>query len=175
MAGIAKITLVGNLGRDPETRYTPNGKMNVTVHDGREPAFHRSVWAAAGADQLVLASRLGVVWPRSLDRLAQNGYLAKGKQVYVDGRLEAREYQDQQGQTRTSLDVTANELQLLGSRADGEGGFGGGGLALARARVRRLDGRRAERTRRTSPGRSKKSPGTMASHRSRESMVSRLG
>jgi single-strand DNA-binding protein len=64
----------------------------------------------------------------SLDRLAQSGYLAKGKQVYVDGRLEAREYQDQQGQTRTSLDVTANELQLLGSRADGEGGFGGGSL-----------------------------------------------
>jgi single-strand DNA-binding protein len=64
----------------------------------------------------------------SLDRLAQSGYLAKGKQVYVDGRLEAREYQDQQGQTRTSLDVTANELQLLGSRVDGEGGFGGGGF-----------------------------------------------
>jgi single-strand DNA-binding protein len=64
----------------------------------------------------------------SLDRLAQSGYLAKGKQVYVDGRLEAREYQDQQGQTRTSLDVTANELQLLGSRADGEGGFGAGGF-----------------------------------------------
>jgi single-strand DNA-binding protein len=63
----------------------------------------------------------------SLDRLAQNGYLAKGKQVYVDGRLEPREYQDQQGQTRTSLDVTANELQLLGSRADSEGGFGSGG------------------------------------------------
>ena len=51
----------------------------------------------------------------TLDRLAQSGYLTKGKQVYVDGRLEAREYQDQQGQTRTSLDVTANELQLLGS------------------------------------------------------------
>jgi single-strand DNA-binding protein len=64
----------------------------------------------------------------TLDRMAQNGYLAKGKQVYVDGRLEAREYQDQQGQTRTSLDVTANELQLLGSRADGDSGFGGGGL-----------------------------------------------
>jgi single-strand DNA-binding protein len=64
----------------------------------------------------------------TLDRMAQNGYLGKGKQVYVDGRLEAREYQDQQGQTRTSLDVTANELQLLGSRADGEGGFGTGGF-----------------------------------------------
>jgi single-strand DNA-binding protein len=64
----------------------------------------------------------------TLDRMAQNGYLGKGKQVYVDGRLEAREYQDQQGQTRTSLDVTANELQLLGSRADGEGGFGSGGF-----------------------------------------------
>ncbi len=69
----------------------------------------------------------------TLDRMAQNGYLAKGKQVYVDGRLEAREYQDQQGQTRTSLDVTANELQLLGSRADADGGFGSGAVAGAAA------------------------------------------
>ena len=167
MAGIAKITLVGNLGRDPETRYTPNGKMNVTF----TMAVSRRFNDQSGQQQERTNWYRVTAWgglAESLDRLAQSGYLAKGKQVYVDGRLEAREYQDQQGQTRTSLDVTANELQLLGSRADGDSGFGGGSLARAAlARVRLLDGRRDERTRRTSPGRSRKSPGTMANHRSR--------
>jgi single-strand DNA-binding protein len=125
MAGIAKITLVGNLGRDPETRYTPNGKMNVQF----TMAVSRRFNDQSGQQQERTNWYRVTAWgglAESLDRLAQNGYLAKGKQVYVDGRLEPREYQDQQGQTRTSLDVTANELQLLGARADGEGGFGGG-------------------------------------------------
>ena len=110
MAGIAKITLVGNLGRDPETRYTPNGKMNVTF----TMAVSRRFNDQSGQQQERTNWYRVTAWgglAESLDRLAQNGYLAKGKQVYVDGRLEAREYQDQQGQTRTSLDVTANELQ----------------------------------------------------------------
>jgi single-strand DNA-binding protein len=132
MAGIAKITLVGNLGRDPETRYTPNGKMNVTF----SMAVSRRFTDQSGQQQERTNWYRVTAWgglAESLDRLAQNGYLAKGKQVYVDGRLEAREYQDQQGQTRTSLDVTANELQLLGSRDDA--GFGGGYGAGAAAGV----------------------------------------
>ncbi len=130
MAGIAKITLVGNLGRDPETRYTPNGKMNVQF----TMAVSRRFNDQSGQQQERTNWYRVTAWgglAESLDRLAQNGYLAKGKQVYVDGRLEPREYQDQQGQTRMSLDVTANELQLLGSRADGEGGFGSGGVGAA--------------------------------------------
>lgn len=130
MAGIAKITLVGNLGRDPETRYTPNGRMNVQF----TMAVSRRFNDQSGQQQERTSWYRVTAWgglAESLDRLAQNGYLAKGKQVYVDGRLEPREYQDQQGQTRTSLDVTANELQLLGSRADGDGGFGGGGYGAA--------------------------------------------
>jgi len=128
MAGIAKITLVGNLGRDPETRYTPNGKMNVTF----TMAVSRRFNDQSGQQQERTNWYRVTAWgglAETLDRMAQNGYLAKGKQVYVDGRLEAREYQDQQGQTRTSLDVTAHELQLLGSRADSEGGYGGLGAA----------------------------------------------
>ena len=128
MAGIAKITLVGNLGRDPETRYTPNGTMNVRFtmavsrrfNDQSGQQQERTTWFSVTA------------WGKlaeTADRLAQSGYLTKGKQVYVDGRIESREYQDQQGQTRTSLDVTANELQLLGSRADSEGVGGGYGAA----------------------------------------------
>jgi single-strand DNA-binding protein len=126
MAGIAKITLVGNLGRDPETRYTPNGKMNVTF----TMAVSRRFTDQSGQQQERTNWYRVTAWgglAETLDRMAQNGYLVKGKQVYVDGRLEAREYQDQQGQTRTSLDVTANELQLLGSRADSDGGFAGAG------------------------------------------------
>jgi single-strand DNA-binding protein len=61
----------------------------------------------------------------TLDRITQQGYLVKGRQVFVTGNFEAREYQDQQGQTRTSLDVNADEVQLLGNRGDSEGGFGG--------------------------------------------------
>src|SRR5215210_1731093 len=141
MAGIAKITLVGNLGRDPETRYTPNGRMNVQF----TMAVSRRFNDQSGQQQERTNWYRVTAWgglAESLDRMAQNGYLAKGKQVYVDGRLEAREYQDQQGQTRTSLDVTANELQLLGSRADAEGGFGGGGFSAgAGAAAGRSQGR----------------------------------
>ena len=130
MAGIAKITLVGNLGRDPETRYTPNGTMNVRFTMAVSRRFNDS----SGQQQERTTWFSVTTWGKlaeTADRLAQSGYLAKGKQVYVDGRIESREYQDQQGQTRTSLDVTANELQLLGSRADREGGFGGGYGAAA--------------------------------------------
>lgn len=130
MAGIAKITLVGNLGRDPETRYTPNGKMNVRF----TMAVSRRFNDQSGQQQERTTWYTVTAWgnlAETLDRLAQSGYLAKGKQVYVEGRFETHDYQDQQGQNRTSLDVTANELLLLGSRADGEGGFGGGGLGAA--------------------------------------------
>jgi single-strand DNA-binding protein len=130
MAGVAKVTLIGNLGRDPETRYTPSGTMNVQFsiavsrrwNDQGGQLQERTTWFRITA------------WGRlaeTLDRLTQSGALVKGKQVYVLGTIEQREYQDQQGATRTSLDVNADEVQLLGSRSDGDaGGFrpaGGGG------------------------------------------------
>jgi single-strand DNA-binding protein len=126
MAGIALVTLVGNLGRDPETRYTPNGRMNVQFTmavgrrftDGSGQQQDRTTWFRVTA------------WgglAETIDKLAQSGYVAKGRQVFVQGRIEMREYQDQQGQTRSSLDVTANEFQLVGNRADGDSGFGGYG------------------------------------------------
>ena len=87
MAGIAKITLVGNLGRDPETRYTPNGTMNVRF----TMAVSRRFNDQSGQQQERTNWYSVTAWGRlaePLDRLAQSGYLAKGKQVYVDGRLE---------------------------------------------------------------------------------------
>lgn len=127
MAGISKVILVGNLGRDPETRYTPNGTMNVRF----TMAVSRRFRDQSGQDQERTNWFQVTSWGKlaeTVDRLSQSGYLAKGRQVYVEGRLEAREYQDQQGQTRTSLDVNASEILLLGGRGDAEGGqFGGQG------------------------------------------------
>lgn len=125
MAGISKVILVGNLGRDPETRYTPNGTMNVQF----SLAVSRRFRDSSGQDQDRTTWFRVTCWGRlaeTADRLTQSGYLTKGKQVYVEGRLESREYKDQQGETRFSLDVNATELQLLGSRGDAEGGQVGG-------------------------------------------------
>ena len=126
MAGISKVILIGNLGRDPETRYTPSGAMNVQF----TMAVSRRFRDSSGQDQERTNWFRVTAWAKlaeTLDNLTQQGYLAKGKQVYVEGRLEAREYTDQNGATRTSLDVSATEFQLLGQRGDTDGGFGGGG------------------------------------------------
>src|SRR3712207_1727551 len=110
MAGLSKVILIGNLGRDPETRYTPNGTMNVQF----TMAVSRRWNDQSGQEQERTNWFRVTGWGRlaeTLDGLTQRGYLAKGRQVYVEGRLEAREYQDQNGQTRTSLDVSATEFQ----------------------------------------------------------------
>jgi single-strand DNA-binding protein len=123
MASLAKVTLIGNLGRDPETRYTPSGVMNVRFTlatnrrwtDQNGQVQERTTWFNVTA------------WRRlaeSIDQMSQRGWVSKGRQVYVYGTLETHEYQDQQGQTRTSIDVTADDFQLLGNRPDGdEGGY----------------------------------------------------
>jgi single-strand DNA-binding protein len=120
---MAKVMLIGNLGRDPETRFTPNGAMNVQFtmatnrrwNDSAGQLQERTTWF-----QVTAWGRLA----ETVNNLAQSGYLVKGQQVFVLGSIETREYVDRQGQTRTSLDVRADELQLLGSRGDREGGFG---------------------------------------------------
>jgi single-strand DNA-binding protein len=121
---VSNVTLVGNLGRDPETRYTPNGQMNVQF----SMATSRR-WTDQSGQQQERTNWFRVTsWGKLaevMDRLAQQGALVKGRQVFVYGRLEAREYQDQNGQTRTSLDVTASEFQLVGGRGDTEGGYAG--------------------------------------------------
>jgi single-strand DNA-binding protein len=115
MAGIAKLTLVGNLGRDPETRYTPNGRMNVTFSVA---VTHRRSDGGGGYTESTDWFNVKA-WGRlaeTLDRLTQQGALGKGKQVFVAGSFEARAYQANDGTQRTSLDVNADEVLLLGSR-----------------------------------------------------------
>lgn len=126
MAGFSKITLVGNLGRDPETQYTPNGKLNVKFTVAVNKPFRDQSGQMQDRTNWFRVTAWGTL-AESMVKMAEQGYLAKGKQVLVDGRFEAREYTDNNGQQRTSLDVTANEFQLLGSRVDdGSSGFRGG-------------------------------------------------
>ncbi len=121
-----KVTIIGNLGRDPETRYTPSGAMNVQF----SVATSRRYNDREGQQQETTTWFRVTAWGRqaeALDKFTQSGVLTKGRQIYVEGRIEQREFTGQDGQTRTSLDVTASEFQLLGNRGDNEGGgFSGG-------------------------------------------------
>ncbi len=120
----AKITLVGNLGRDPETRYTPNGRMNVSF----SMAVSRR-WNDASGNQQETTNWFRVTgWGRlaeTLDKLTQQGALAKGRQVLVTGRFEQREWTGQDGQTRFNLEVTADDVLLVGGPRESSGEFGG--------------------------------------------------
>ncbi len=128
MAGLAKVTLVGNLGGDPETRYTPQGTMNVNF----SIAVSRRFKDSSGQDQERTTWFRITAWGKlaeTIDGLVQRGFVGKGRQVYVDGRIESREWTTNEGEKRTSLDVTANEFQMLGNRPDGQGESGGGGYS----------------------------------------------
>lgn len=118
---LAKVTIIGNLGRDPETRYTPSGTLNVQF----SVAASRRWRDAQGQEQENTTWFRVTAWGRlaeTMVNLSERGALAKGRQVYVEGRIEAREFTGNDGQVRTSLDVTASEVQLLGNRQDGQGG-----------------------------------------------------
>jgi single-strand DNA-binding protein len=121
---LAKVTIIGNLGRDPETRYTPSGALNVQF----SVAASRRWRDSQGQEQENTTWFRVTAWGRlaeTMVSLTERGALAKGRQVYVEGRIESREYTGSDGQVRTSLDVNANEIQLLGSRQDGQGGGAG--------------------------------------------------
>lgn len=108
----AKITLVGNIGGDPAVQYTPNGKQNVK--------FSLAVNKKRGDQESVNWFNV-TAWgglATGLEKLKDMGALAKGREVVVIGEFEAREYQDKQGSTRTSLDVVADTVQLVGGRGE---------------------------------------------------------
>lgn len=124
-----KIIVIGNLGRDPEMRYLPSGRSvtSFSVASNRR-------YTTANGEQREETQWFNV---SAFGRLGEscNQYLARGRQVYVEGRLSSRMYQDRNGETRVSLDVNATEVQFLGGRGDGmeqggaydSGGYGGGG------------------------------------------------
>jgi len=103
-----KITIIGHLGRDPEMKYTPDGKAVTTF----SVASSRKYTTSSGEQREETEWFNCSAW----NKLAEicNQYLTKGKQVYVEGRLKSRSYQTQAGETRFSLDVTCQEIQFLG-------------------------------------------------------------
>lgn len=122
----AKAQVIGNLGRDAETRYTKSGTMNVSF----SVAASRRFTDASGTLQERTTWFRVTAWGKlaeTLDRLAQDGALTKGQRVFVSGRLESSEFTNQQGETKTSLEITADDVLLMGSRGDnaGQGSYGG--------------------------------------------------
>jgi len=111
MAGLSKVILVGNLGSDPEMRYTPSGKA---VTSFRMATSRRYTTTAGEAKEETDWFRVSV-WGKQAEQC--NQFLSKGRQVYVEGRLHARSWEGQDGQTRTSLDVTADRVLFLGRQA----------------------------------------------------------
>ncbi|MCI0390536.1 MAG: single-stranded DNA-binding protein [Acidobacteria bacterium] len=107
-----KITIVGYLGRNPELRYTPQGtaicNMSIATTEKRKNASgqteEHTIWFRVTA------------WGRQAESAAE--YLAKGRQVYVEGRLRLEEYTDRDGNLRTSPEVNANDIQFLGQRVE---------------------------------------------------------
>ena len=118
--GINKVIIVGNLGGDPETRYMPSGAAvtNLTV------ATNES-WK----DKQTGEQKERTEWHKvaMFGRLAEIGaeYLRKGSQVYIEGSLRTRKWQDRDGNDRYTTEVIANEMQMLGGRGGGSAPMGG--------------------------------------------------
>jgi len=121
--GINKVIIVGNVGGDPETRYMPSGSAvtNLTI------ATNES-WK----DKQTGEQKERTEWHRvaMFNRLAEIAaeYLRKGSQVYIEGKLRTRKWQDKSGQDRYTTEIIADEMQMLGGRggSGGGGNFGGG-------------------------------------------------
>jgi single-strand DNA-binding protein len=122
MASINKVIVIGNLGRDPEVRYTPSGAAvcNVSVATTRN-------WKDKTSGDKVEETE----WHRVVfyDRLAEiaGEYLKKGRSVYVEGRLKTRKWADKDGKDNYTTEIVAEQMQLLGGREGGGGGGGGYG------------------------------------------------
>jgi single-strand DNA-binding protein len=112
MASVNKVIVVGNLGRDPETRYMPDGAAitNVSV----ATSFQWTDKASGEKKEETEWHR--VVFRGKLAEIAGE-YLKKGSQVYVEGRLRTRKWQDKEGQERYTTEIMATEMKMLGSRA----------------------------------------------------------
>jgi single-strand DNA-binding protein len=107
MASLNKIMLIGNVGSDPEMRYTPNGKAVTSFSMATN---HRYTTAAGESRDETEWFRVSV-WGKQAESC--NQYLSKGKRVYVEGRLHSRSWEGQDGQMRTSLEVSANRVIFL--------------------------------------------------------------
>jgi single-strand DNA-binding protein len=123
--GVNKVILIGNLGADPETRAMPSGTTVANL---------RVATSESWRDKQTGEQQERTEWHRValFGRLAEvaGEYLRKGSQVYIEGSLRTRKWQDKQGNERYSTEIVGNDLQMLGGRGGGAGGgSGGGGMA----------------------------------------------
>src|SRR5579872_5949518 len=118
---VNKAILVGRLGRDPETRYTSGGQAvcNFTM------ATDETYKDRAGERQKRTEWHKIVVWGKQAE-IAQQ-YLHKGSLIFVEGRIQTRQWDDKEGQKRTSTEIVATNFRMLGSKGDGTGGGAGAG------------------------------------------------
>jgi len=119
--GINKVILVGNLGADPDTRYMPSGKAVTNIRIATSESWKDK----ATGDQQERTEWHGIVLYDKLGEIAAE-YLRKGSQVYIEGALRTRKWQDKEGKDRFTTEIIARDMQMLGGRG-GAGGGGGGG------------------------------------------------
>jgi single-strand DNA-binding protein len=108
--GLNKVLIIGNLGRDPEMRYTPSGRPVTTF----SVATSRS-WNTSEGERRSETEWFNVVAWGSLAEICKQ-YLNKGQQVYVEGRLQTRRWEDDDGNKRTSIEIVAKEMVMLGDK-----------------------------------------------------------
>ena len=115
MAGVNKVILIGRLGKDPEVRYTPDGTAVATFSVATSKEWKTR---DTGEKKERTEWHRVVAWRRLAEICGE--YLSKGRQVYIEGSLQTREWEDQQGNKRWTTEVVANEMQMLGSRGDSD-------------------------------------------------------
>jgi len=120
--GVNKVILIGNLGADPETRSMPSGMTVANIRIATSESWkdkqsgeqkERTEW-----HNVAMFGRLGEI---------AGEYLRKGSQVYIEGSLRTRKWQDKEGRDRYTTEVIASDMQMIGGRGGGSGGGGGGG------------------------------------------------
>ncbi len=120
--GVNKVIIVGNLGNDPEVRYANNGSAIANISVATTESWkdkntgeqqEKTEW-----HRIVMFNRLGEI---------AGEYLKKGSQVYIEGRLQTRKWQDKSGQDKYTTEIVANEMQMLGGRGGSDMSGGGGG------------------------------------------------
>ena len=121
MGSVNKVILVGNLGRDAELRYTPGGAAVATINMATTEVWNDK----GGQKQEKTEWHRVVLWGKSAESLTE--YLTKGKQIYVEGRLQTRQWDDKDGNKRYTTEIRGDKIVLLGG-----GGRSGGGAPMDR-------------------------------------------
>jgi single-strand DNA-binding protein len=126
---VNKVILVGRLGRDPETRYTGGGQAVANFSVATDESYKDK----NGERQKRTEWHKIVVWGKQAE-IAQQ-YLKKGSLIFIEGRIQSREWQDKEGQKRTSFEIVASNFRMLGGRAEGAAAAGAGASGGAGARA----------------------------------------